>query len=446
MSTEDVADLGWALQSANDRFAQHGRALFRVRSLGLKVPSVIATLGTAGAAYVRQVGGTSMTLLALVLLSIVLATLMATGPGVVAASIAAARNEEPSAKLIVRHLHRAPAFAGLWFMATVARGLAQWGLLSWYVDIRLSLAQFLCVDENLGPIASMKRSAELTRQTGVAHIKLHVQDAVDAMNNYGMLRAHIDGVTRRAIADAIIYDYLAGRLRPTAVSVSAPNENATTQHVTRRAAVAETNPCPRCGIALVPWPSPSLSLLGCSRCGGVWLDVSSAKALFARAIAAEALEQVLRTVRVEEVASVDRSASVRCPQCKETMSRSFDAAARAELDFCATHGAWFDGGELMRTAVAIEKTARDREEVRTLLASSPGGPSAYLLGARNLGQAVMDGVAELGRATLDNAVMGREAERDAAIGAAASEALEILVGGNEESGRESSGGGNDDSA
>ncbi|HVK75233.1 MAG TPA: zf-TFIIB domain-containing protein [Kofleriaceae bacterium] len=88
---------------------------------------------------------------------------------------------------------------------------------------------------------------------------------------------------------------------------------------------------------------------GCAGCGGAWVDEADLWRLFVE----------LGLVADEPFGPVVEAASPRaCVRCGAAMvrERAPGEAPVLELDVCAEHGAWFDGGEL---PAAIERLAME---------------------------------------------------------------------------------------
>lgn len=108
--------------------------------------------------------------------------------------------------------------------------------------------------------------------------------------------------------------------------------------------------CPRCEIALFEGKADGRVVHGCGRCGGMWLDnVSSTRLL--NMVSSPIVDLAERAKRVAST-KVETSEPVRCPLDGQPMKRV--TSYGIELDACATHGTWFDAGEVKRLVVALQ--------------------------------------------------------------------------------------------
>jgi Zn-finger nucleic acid-binding protein len=103
--------------------------------------------------------------------------------------------------------------------------------------------------------------------------------------------------------------------------------------------------CARCGAPLFAATDGGFALEGCGACGGAWLaPAAAAEALGKRGGPAFELAQRLVSNTKPNPAVLARQPT--CPDCLEPLSRVH--VDGVELDVCATHGTWFDRGELLR--------------------------------------------------------------------------------------------------
>ncbi len=126
--------------------------------------------------------------------------------------------------------------------------------------------------------------------------------------------------------------------------------------------------CPRCRVSLAAIKVGSTDLQECSKCGGIWADVTS-------------LEQI-RTDRERQAAilgeatplpgnnhGVQIEKNIRylpCPECGKLMNRvNFARCSNVIVDVCRGHGTWFDRDELRHIIEFIRAggldAARQRE-------------------------------------------------------------------------------------
>jgi Zn-finger nucleic acid-binding protein len=125
---------------------------------------------------------------------------------------------------------------------------------------------------------------------------------------------------------------------------------------------AAANPCPRCKASLFPGDAHGVRLLGCGVCGGIFLDnVGSTRIVSAHD---EKIADMAERARMRAATAVDtRPADLPCPSCAAPMRR-VNARGVVEIDICASHGTWFDGGELNRVMDAYRPVAVDDSELR----------------------------------------------------------------------------------
>lgn len=101
--------------------------------------------------------------------------------------------------------------------------------------------------------------------------------------------------------------------------------------------------CPHCRKLLVTVKVGELSLAGCGRCGGIWVDNASARALVAspQRVVIELAERASAHTAKN---SKPRSSTPTCPCCPAVLDKR--RAHGVELDICDQHGTWFDSYEL----------------------------------------------------------------------------------------------------
>jgi Zn-finger nucleic acid-binding protein len=119
--------------------------------------------------------------------------------------------------------------------------------------------------------------------------------------------------------------------------------------------------CPACRSDLAAAPQRP-TLLGCSRCGGVWADNATSKQIVEKLdaelvkLADTAAELSAMRHRGPLPAKGGRRA---CPECQKTLANVHQASTH--LDVCSEHGTWFDRGELSRVVkiLAHERDLKD---------------------------------------------------------------------------------------
>jgi Zn-finger nucleic acid-binding protein len=109
--------------------------------------------------------------------------------------------------------------------------------------------------------------------------------------------------------------------------------------------------CPRCRIALHVGTTQNGAMHGCGRCGGIWLDRAMSERL-TRALDSDTL--ALADAASQHAAQVEISNTrLGCPHCASVLTGHAVANARVHVDFCSTHGTWFDRDELQKVARAF---------------------------------------------------------------------------------------------
>jgi Zn-finger nucleic acid-binding protein len=117
--------------------------------------------------------------------------------------------------------------------------------------------------------------------------------------------------------------------------------------------------CPNCTIPLFLAPAKTFSMHGCPQCGGVWLDNDSCQRLV-KVAPLEMVEMAGRAHRSRQTeASYDQSKR-QCPWCQESLQANFVKEASVRLDFCLSHGTWFDAFELEMVAKTAEKAINQK--------------------------------------------------------------------------------------
>jgi Zn-finger nucleic acid-binding protein len=110
--------------------------------------------------------------------------------------------------------------------------------------------------------------------------------------------------------------------------------------------------CPACNGSLRA-AHATYGVLACDACGGVWTDEAATEAL--RASSDGEITAVAKdaAARAEGPTPEDRPRR-RCPECRHHLRKR--TIAGVTIDACATHGTWFDRGEVE----AIYATAKKR--------------------------------------------------------------------------------------
>ncbi len=114
-----------------------------------------------------------------------------------------------------------------------------------------------------------------------------------------------------------------------------------------RAAAPAQPPCPRCKAPLFEGNAHGVKLLGCGICGGIFLD-NEGSTRITRAPDAVIAHLAKRAKERAVMTTIDVSPKdLPCPACTAPMRRVL-ARGFVEIDYCASHGTWFDRGELNR--------------------------------------------------------------------------------------------------
>jgi Zn-finger nucleic acid-binding protein len=115
-----------------------------------------------------------------------------------------------------------------------------------------------------------------------------------------------------------------------------------------RAPAAPTRPCPRCGIGLGTRAVIDVRLDECSDCGGVFVPADLVPRLL------DPLDLGLEIVETFPPGEPEVETPVRylrCPRCATMMNRHLLVrGSNVVVDWCKTHGVWFDAHELRRLA------------------------------------------------------------------------------------------------
>lgn len=112
----------------------------------------------------------------------------------------------------------------------------------------------------------------------------------------------------------------------------------------------EISQCPRCRGQLVSFTVPEGTALGCSTCGGVWVDDHAFTAL--RQGMEDDVVGVAAALRARQRSpEPDRRDIIRCPVCSRELIATDISTVR--VDFCTAHGTWLDHGDVEAIADAV---------------------------------------------------------------------------------------------
>ena len=146
--------------------------------------------------------------------------------------------------------------------------------------------------------------------------------------------------------------------------------------------------CPRCksggdGPRMDPVALNGTQFDECPACAGVWLD----HATFTRVCtAATAQSDVLALLGAPRCETERRVRYLRCPLCDRQMARrNYARRSGVIVDFCASHGAWFDHDELRRVVEFVRagglREARRADDERAVVDRERREREAKLFGA-----------------------------------------------------------------
>jgi Zn-finger nucleic acid-binding protein len=106
--------------------------------------------------------------------------------------------------------------------------------------------------------------------------------------------------------------------------------------------------CPRCRTPMNEGRRGSVTVLGCGRCGGVWLDNPTA-------------QRLVKSGDSHVVAMADEAAAhasvlgvpsgpCACPVCSQPLREVMVPPSGVHVDVCDLHGTWFDRGEIQKAS------------------------------------------------------------------------------------------------
>jgi Zn-finger nucleic acid-binding protein len=110
----------------------------------------------------------------------------------------------------------------------------------------------------------------------------------------------------------------------------------------------------------------SISLLECSLCEGIWVDVDSLQQICAER---EKQAAVLgMPAPPDEPLEIEKHIRyVPCPACHQLMNRvNFAHCSHVIVDVCKAHGTWFDKDELRRTVEFIRAGGLEKARAQEL--------------------------------------------------------------------------------
>lgn len=128
----------------------------------------------------------------------------------------------------------------------------------------------------------------------------------------------------------------------------------------------ESRLCPRCQTAMKTVSVGTASLLECSRCEGIWVDIDALQQICAER---EKQASVMgMPAHPEEPLQLEKQIRyVPCPVCHQLMNRvNFAHCSHVIVDVCKSHGTWFDKDELRRTVEFIRAGGLEKSRAQQL--------------------------------------------------------------------------------
>jgi Zn-finger nucleic acid-binding protein len=129
--------------------------------------------------------------------------------------------------------------------------------------------------------------------------------------------------------------------------------------------------CPRCNTSLFRVSLKDKTINACSTCGGLWLNKDTLQNICTdqesrQSVLGYAFDQ--KNIKAEGGRRQER-AYIPCPECGKLMNRiNFAGCSGIVVDWCKSHGTWFDRNELKQIVLFIQggglKKARERELAR----------------------------------------------------------------------------------
>jgi Zn-finger nucleic acid-binding protein len=140
--------------------------------------------------------------------------------------------------------------------------------------------------------------------------------------------------------------------------------------------------CPRCGLELFVGRAPEVTMHGCGRCGGIWLDNENTQVAL-KGMSPPAKEMLSR-ITSNATTEVDKASAIMCPSCHKALDRVDRAGIT--LDLCNEHGTWFDRTELYRLVDAM--APKPVPPMPPMPQFAPSYPAAYPVSAGPSGLAI----------------------------------------------------------
>lgn len=145
----------------------------------------------------------------------------------------------------------------------------------------------------------------------------------------------------------VVCEFCKAAVAPAPPALSTAAERRARQSTPQAASRVTDLKCPRCSVELFEGQTSNAVLYGCGTCGGVWLD-NEASQRIVRTVDKEVAELATRA-QTHASCTVDTvRGGLLCPECERPLRRVHFDQADLDLDICATHGTWFDQGELQK--------------------------------------------------------------------------------------------------
>jgi Zn-finger nucleic acid-binding protein len=126
------------------------------------------------------------------------------------------------------------------------------------------------------------------------------------------------------------------------------------------AAGGEAQLCPRCQAAMKKVTVGATSLLECTRCAGIWVDVETLQQICADR-EKQAPAPGTPAPPEEPLQLETQIRYIPCPVCHQLMNRvNFALCSHINVDVCKLHGTWFDKDELRRAVEFIRAGGLDK--------------------------------------------------------------------------------------
>lgn len=121
--------------------------------------------------------------------------------------------------------------------------------------------------------------------------------------------------------------------------------------------------CPACDGPLASTPLGPLTIDTCEACGGAWFDRGELEAHLTRS--ATELSPTAPSPLPNERPAPPGRVWKQCPSCTQPMTpRNWEVRSGVIIDVCTAHGAWLDGGELLRVEGWSTSPKRQKAEAR----------------------------------------------------------------------------------